>query len=145
MYADILIPTDGSEGVEPAIEHGLELAARSDATVHALFVVQSAETATVPEPQWLTLEESLEEIGREAVGEIRSQARRRDIASETAVRHGTPHEEIVAYGEDHDVDLIVMGTHGRSGLERVLLGSVTENVIRHAAVPVLVQRVSATA
>lgn len=141
MYDDILVPTDGSEGVQPAIDHAIELASRFGATIHALFVVEAADTATVPEAQWVTIEGTLEDVGEDAVADIESRARQRNIEAVTTVTRGTPHEEIVAYSDQRGIDLVVMGTHGRSGLDRVLLGSVTENVIRQSDVPVLVRRI----
>ncbi len=62
-----------------------------------------------------------------------------------AIEEGTPHERILEYVDDHDVDLIVMGTHGRRGLDRFLLGSVTERVLRGASASVLVTRLAGTA
>lgn len=141
MYDDILIPTDGSEGVEEAIGHGIELANLTGATVHGLFVVDTSEAAAIPDPQWMTMEETLEETGQRAVEDVSERARAREIEAVTAIRRGTPHDEIVAYAEEADADLVVMGTHGRSGIDRVLLGSVTDNVVRRADRPVLVKRI----
>ncbi|MFB6218321.1 MAG: universal stress protein [Halobacteriaceae archaeon] len=141
MYDDILVPTDGSEGVQRAIDHGIDLAALTDATVHALFVVDTAEATAVPDAEWLTVEGALEEAGERAVADVADRARERGVDVTTEVRHGAPHEGIVAYADEHDVDLVVMGTHGRSGIDRVILGSVTENVIRETERPVLVQRI----
>lgn len=141
MYDDILVPTDGSEGIQQAIDHGIELASLTDARLHGLFVVDTADATAIQEAQWLTMEEALEEAGNEALEDIEQRANRQEVDALTAMRHGNPHEEIVAYAEEEDVDLIVMGTHGRSGLDRVLLGSVTENVIRQAETPVLVKRI----
>lgn len=64
----------------------------------------------------------------------------RDIPVETDVRRGNPHREILDYADEHAVDLVVMGTHGRTGLDRYLLGSVTEKVVRLSNVPVLTVR-----
>lgn len=141
MYNDVLVPTDGSEGVQRAIDHGIELASLTNATLHGLFVVDTADATAIQEAQWLTMEEALEEAGKEALEDIEGRANQQDVDALTAMRHGSPHEEIVTYAEEEDVDLIVMGTHGRSGLDRVLLGSVTENVIRQAETPVLVKRI----
>lgn len=141
MYDDILVPTDGSEGVQEAIDHGIDLAALAGATVHGLFVVDTTDAAAIPDPQWVTMEETLEEAGQRAVDDVRERARARDVEADTEIRRGTPHDEIVAYAEETGADLIVMGTHGRSGIDRVLLGSVTDNVVRQADRPVLVKRI----
>lgn len=142
MYDAVLVPTDGSEAVQPAIDHGLELASRIDATVHALFVVETAISRAIPEAQWLPYEETLTEAGDRAVAAVEAQASERNIDTVTAVRRGLAHEEIIKYAGSHDIDLVVMGTHGRSGIDRALLGSVTENVIRQTDVPVLVERIA---
>lgn len=141
MYDHILVPTDGSDGVEAAVDHAVELAAATDATIHGLFVVDTTDTAAVPDPQWITMEEALEEAGERAVADVATRASRRDVDAVTALERGTPHEEIVAYAEERGVDPVVMGTHGRSGIDRVLLGSVTDNVVRRADQPVLVKRI----
>lgn len=141
MYEDILVPTDGSDEVESAIDHAIALAAETGARIHALYVVDTATATAVPEAQWTTMEEFLEGAGERALEAVTAQVAERDIPVQTALRHGTPHKEILAYVDERDVDLVVMGTHGRSGLDRVLLGSVTEKVIRQATVPVLVTRI----
>lgn len=143
MYESILVPTDGSAGVQRAIDHALDLANLSDASLHALYVVETPGAAAIPEAQVLTMEDALEEAGRDAVEQIDSRAGDRKVPAVTAIRHGVPHEEILEYADAEGIDLIVMGTHGRSGLDRMLLGSVTENVIRKSDVPVLVQRIDA--
>jgi nucleotide-binding universal stress UspA family protein len=63
-----------------------------------------------------------------------------DVQTRTEVRSGNPHETILDYTDEHDIDLVVMGTHGRTGLDRYLLGSVTEKVVRTSDVPVLTVR-----
>lgn len=140
MYDDILVPTDGSDGVQAAIEHAIELASMADATVHGLYVVDTADATAVPEGKWVTIAETLEEAGEQAVEEIEQQASEAGVTATGAVVKGKPHEEITSYATENEIDLIVMGTHGRSGLDRVLLGSVTDKVIRQADVPVLIKR-----
>lgn len=133
MYSSILLPTDGSEGAATAIEVGIELAGTFDAAVHALSVIDERLVTTeynIP----------LEDAEREAeaaldhVGARGSEAGR---SVEKHLRRGTPHDEILAAIDDYGVDLVVMGTHGRTGLSRVRhLGSVTERVIRDSPVQV---------
>lgn len=141
MYQDILLPTDGSEGVEDAIEECIDLAELTDATVHALYVVDNRDYGTVPDAEWAGLQEALETQGERAVEAIAERANRSDIATVTAIKEGSPSDQIIDYAASEDIDLIVMGTHGRSGLERMLIGSVTENVIRQTSVPVHIVRV----
>lgn len=136
MYQDVLIPTDGSDGTRRSLTHGLAVADRFDATVHALSVVpegpfgtEDGETATA--------------AAERAVERVETEARQAGLEAVTAVDQGVPHEAILAYVADNDVDMVVMGTQGRTGLDRVLLGSVAERVVRLADVPVVTVRSSA--
>ncbi|WP_310731931.1 universal stress protein [Natronoarchaeum philippinense] len=94
---------------------------------------------------WLTVSKnevraSLQEIGEDAgakaLAEIEALAAEFDVELVTELREGTPDEEIVEYVDDEAVDLVVMGTHGREGIRRRLVGSVAERVVREAPVPV---------
>ena len=139
MYDRILLPTDGSRGTNRAIDQALELAAQTGAELHVLFVVEDLPYA--PEMMDGEIEARLRVIGEEAIEEIRERAEDKDITLETAIEEGVPHRSILEYTEENDVDLIVMGTQGRSGLDRYLLGSVAERVVRGSKAPVLTVRV----
>ena len=133
-YEDILLPTDGSENADVAVEFGLDLADVYDATVHTVY---SVDTGRLPEIGETTdLYAAIEETGREALESVRRRARAADISVGGTIARGPAARVILSHSEEHDVDLIVMGTHGRSGIERHLIGSVTETVVRNAAVPV---------
>ena len=141
MYERILVPTDGSSGTRRAIDHAVDLAAADGATIHALYVVNAASFASLPmETSWEGVAEMLEEEGEEAVSAVERVAAERDVRVTTAVVEGTPSREIVKYATEEDCDLIVMGTHGRGGLDRLLLGSVAERVVRSSTIPVLTLR-----
>jgi nucleotide-binding universal stress UspA family protein len=138
MYDSILVPTDGTDTARGALAHALALADVFDATVHALYVVDS-------ETSWLTVSKdevrhTLRTVGEDAAREALSSAERlagdADMSLVTATREGSPAEEIVAYATSEGIDLVVMGTHGRQGVEQRLLGSVTERVVRGSPVPV---------
>lgn len=135
MYSKILLPTDGSEGAEVAVDHALGLAEKYGAEIHILYVadIRINSTADI----WVNLLGELEEIGRKATEKISDKAEETGIESFTEVIRGIPHEEINLYSEENNIDLIVMGTHGRTGLDRILLGSVTEKIIRTSGIPVL--------
>ena len=139
MYRRILLPTDGSPQADEAAEHAIDLAARYDATLHVLFVV---DTAALPlDVHSEGLFERIEEEGRLSMDEILTRAHERGVDPVvTDVVRGSPAAEIIDYVPANDVDLIVMGTHGRHGVDRYILGSVTERVVREAAVPVLTVR-----
>ncbi|MFB6196143.1 MAG: universal stress protein [Haloplanus sp.] len=141
-YDRILVPTDGSDGVERAIEHAIGVAAIHDATVHGLYVLSTDSYAGLAmESSWESVDRLLREDAEAAVERVRDIANdargdEADVTVETAVVEGKPSQEIVRYAEDQDCDLIVMGTHGRGGIDRLLLGSVAESVIRASSIPV---------
>lgn len=143
MYDEILIPTDGTDSVQPAIEHALNLAETYGATLHALYVVDERSYAMMDVRTDLIIE-TLETEGEHAVEMIRERADAADVPVETGVTTGNPYREILDYADENGIDLIVMGTHGRRGLDRYLLGSVTEKVVRSSHVPVLTVRAPAT-
>lgn len=131
MVQRILLPTDGSHGSEVAIPHALSYAARHGATVHALYVVDE-QFARNPQAR-----STLRATGDEALQTIEQRAADAGVAVETAIREGVPHEEILTVIDEQAIDFVVMGTHGRGGLDRLLIGSVTERVVRSTDVPVL--------
>jgi nucleotide-binding universal stress UspA family protein len=139
MYDAILVPTDGSPAAERAVDHALELASTFDATVHALYVVDAALYSSL-EAGIDAVIEALEDEGEAAVEAVKSRCETAGVAAETAVLVGTVHRSIRDYVDEHDIDLVVMGTHGRQGIERFILGSVTERTVRLSDVPVLTVR-----
>lgn len=142
LYDRILVPTDGSAEGERAVAHAVDLAAVHDAAVHAIHVVDSARYAGMPmEASWEGVGELLRGDADDAVGAVEELAAGTDVDVETAVVEGSPSREIVRYAEGNDFDLVVMGTHGRGGIDRLLLGSVAEKVVRGSAVPVLTVRI----
>ena len=136
----MLSPTDGSPGMETVIEHAVSLARVHGATLHGLYVVNTAALTDLPmESSWEGVNQALQEEGRAALGEIERLAK--DLPLELSQVDGSPAREIVDYAEEEGIDVIVMGTHGRSGVDRLLLGSVAERVVRSSTVPVLTIRV----
>lgn len=138
LYERILVPTDGSAASQPAIDHAVELATVHDATIHAVYVVNLASFSGVPtEGSWEGVSEALEREGEDALAAVEEAAAVRSVPVERATLEGRPSSRIVEYATEEGCDLIVMGTHGRGGLDRLLLGSVAERVVRSAPVPVL--------
>ncbi len=137
MYDAVLLPTDGSAGTRAAVEHAIDHAKQYDAALHVLYVVDArigVARETTPEAVF----EELEDQGRRAIESVQSQARGADVETvEGAVARGDPHQAILDYVTAEDIDLVVMGTHGRTGLDHYLIGSVTEKVVRLSDVPVL--------
>ena len=139
MYDRILVPTDGSETAAKAVEHAVDLAEQYDATLHVLSVVDPTRFSTVGvDPSSVLV--AVEKGAREAVEAVEAAAEEAGVPTETTVVRGSPAQTITEYATDNDVDLVVMGTHGRTGLDRYLLGSVTERVVRTSSVPVLTVR-----
>lgn len=139
MYKSILVPTDGSAGTERIIDRASELAALGDATVHFVYVVDSSSFLSSPmENSWEGVETVLCEEGEKVLQD----AERRCTADtiETEILEGAPSREIVTYAARTPCDLIVMGTHGRAGLGRLLIGNVAERVVRSSTVPVMTVR-----
>lgn len=139
MYGDILVPTDGSPASDAAIEHALDLATQYDARIHSLYVVDGGAYSTLEAGSEIVIE-ALESEGKEATSRVVRMAEDAGLEGVATVSTGTAYRSIIDYAEDNDVDLIVMGTHGRKGIDRYLLGSVTERVVRTADVPVLTVR-----
>lgn len=141
VYDDILVPTDGSNATTRAVEHAVELAGFHDATLHALYVVNTATFASLPmESSFEGVASMLDREGEAALDAIADVAAEAEVAIERNLVDGSPAREIVRYAEDEGCDLVVMGTHGRGGIDRLLLGSVAERVVRSSNVPVLTIR-----
>ena len=142
MYDRLLLPTDMSPGVNRAIEHAIDAAQRYDAELHVLYVVDADAYSSYPGDEYVHefegLKHALEEAGRDAVGDIVDQATEAGVSTETEIRHGVPHEEILAYADDADIGLTVVGSKNRPGEYRRLLGSVAERIARMAEKPVTV-------
>ena len=137
MYDDILVPTDGSEAVDRALDHALRLASDHDATVHALYVVDQRIATANSGDLHDEIVEDLEAQGREAVSAVAERAEAAGLAVETSVVRGTPDTEIVSYAEERGIDVIVMSPEGKSPRERIQsLGSVSDRVADDASVPV---------
>jgi nucleotide-binding universal stress UspA family protein len=136
MYDAILVPTDGSAPSERATERAIDLANRYDAAIHTLYVIEAE--ALAPDLNTAALYDELESMGQRAIDDVIESAQAAGVDTvESAIASGSPSRAILEYVDDHDVDLVVMGTHGRTGLDRYLIGSVAEKVVRTCPVPVL--------
>lgn len=135
MFDRILFPTDGGDGADATFDHVLDLAADHDATVHALNVADTTHDSVTRVGRDVV--DVLEREGEDVVEAAAERAADRGVEAVTAVLQGGVDETIVAYATDHEMDLIAMPTRGRTGLDRLLLGSTTERVVRRSPVPVL--------
>jgi len=143
MYDTILIPTDGSDAATTAARYGLVLAERVGATVHVLSVVDPDRFVTdaVGDVDDLVRRQRalLTDRAREAVERVEAEGPA-SVEIRTHVVEGRPARVLAAAVDDYDADLVAMGTHGRSGVDRFLFGSLAERTLRTAHVPVLAVR-----
>lgn len=135
----ILVPTDFSRYSERAYQQARSLAERENAQVLLLHVLLSSDLAFGDTP--LPMREQLEkEMQIDAEQRLKSIAEGQTIPIETLAVWGNPPTEICRIAKERDSDLIVMGTHGRTGLTHLFIGSVAERVVRHAPCSVLIVR-----
>jgi len=138
MYENILLPFDGSEGAAAVLHHASELAHWADATIQVLYVADTTrDSVTVVEGETV---DALVQRGDDVVDEAAKTLETLGVAYDTDVVQGNPAPTIVEYAERYDHDLVVMPTHGREGISRYLIGSVSEKVVRLSSVPVLTVR-----
>lgn len=135
-YERVLVPTDGSDVAGRAAAHAIDLASFLGAGIHVLSVVE--DDALGPDVRSVLSENEIEAAATEAIEEIVATAEDRGIEDvTTTVAHGSPADEILAAVEDGDADVVVMGTTGRRGIDRILLGNVAEKTVRSVPVPVI--------
>jgi nucleotide-binding universal stress UspA family protein len=139
-YSQVLVPTDGSDPAGAALDLGIGLASKEKSTLH----IQSVVTPPIPSIDALNDAEiaALEEDAAAIVDDATAYAEDNGVSSVTGAvsSESSVHEAILSYVEDHDVELVVVGTQGRTGIDRYLLGSVAESLVRTAPVPVLTVR-----
>lgn len=154
MYKRILVPLDGSTFAEQALPHALEIARAADAELHLLTVVPTLDNQTMAVvdlyPMYVYRSfmvdqsqemERLQADLRAYLEQLCQRAASAGVRAEPVLRFGQPAEEIIGYAHEAGCDLIVMSTHGRSGLGRWVYGSVADKVLRGADIPVLLVRV----
>lgn len=141
LYQNIVIATDGSENSRKAISCGIKIAKLSGATVYIIHVV---DTLSVVSDLWTAGKEMIHEMmirdGKKILSEARKTIEDSGVKVKDVLLDGHPGEEIIRFAENNNMDLIVVGTLGATGLEKFLMGSVAEKVVRLSKVPVLVVR-----
>lgn len=147
----MLFPTDFSAGAAAAHRYACELSHRFQSELHVIYVLEDPLVAAPDFVMGMALPPAIKDapakVHREEeqdllqrLDEVIASADPRPISTVRAVRFGSPFVEIVRYARSHDIDLIVMGTHGRGAIAHILLGSVAERVVRKAPCPVLTVR-----
>jgi nucleotide-binding universal stress UspA family protein len=155
-YKNILLGTDGAELMEAVYEHCAYLAQLTEATVHIVYVIDSTVYAAMPiegtlpgytftptDSTWATVYDVLRDTGKNVTEKAKEKLQSFGI-SENAIKvvvlEGHPASELLSYSESHAIDLVVIGTHGRKGIDRLLIGSVADKVTRSSKVPILLVR-----
>lgn len=133
-YEDVLVASDGSDDSATAVDRAIELAVAFESMLHGLYVVDASFTHEG------IVEDILTGEGDRVTADIESRGSDAGLGVSTAIAEGEPHEEIVDYATEHDVDVIVLGSHGKGAIERTVLGSVSERTVRLATQPVMVVR-----
>lgn len=144
MFKKILFPTDFSEGSAVAVPYVRDLAEKYGARVYVLHVLYDVAKASgwyVPTIDMEKFYTELRKSAEEEIGKFVSKNLGGLGEVETAVVTGMPSDKIISFVEENGMDLVVMGTHGRSGINMVLFGSTASKVVRHAPCPVLTVRV----
>jgi len=140
--AKLLVPTDFSEDSEQAARYAVELAKRFQAEIHCVHIVDIPADLLSTSAYYMTgpSEQFVEQIREESKKNLEAFAEKNleGIQVRTAFLEGSPFVEIIRYARNQEIDLVVIATHGRTGLKHVLFGSVAEKVVRKAPCPVLV-------
>ena len=139
-FKKILFPIDFSECSEKVFPFSLDIANKFDAKLHLLFVARDISYLTITGAARDVLASTIAEVARAGKKTMREFCDKEltDFSNyETEVVMGNPADSILKFANERDIDLIVMGTHGRKGLDRTLMGSVADHVIKNADVPVL--------
>jgi nucleotide-binding universal stress UspA family protein len=145
LLKHILVATDFSDASNVALQYGRELARTFEATLHVIHAVDLL-AARIPMSQGHGydldhLQKEIEEAARVAIAElVTKEDRARLNAREAVVAALNPAEAVLEYARDKTIDVIVIGTHGRTGLSRLMMGSVAEKIVRNAPCPVLTVR-----
>jgi len=137
LFEKILVATDGSDRTHNAVLEALRIGGATGAAVHAAYVIdagsiESAVSGGVAPDAWALLQSE----AATALAQVKSKGVGVDV--ETVILEGKPADEIMNYAKEQNIDLIVVGTQGKKGIERLLLGSVAETIIRSATCRVLV-------
>jgi nucleotide-binding universal stress UspA family protein len=138
----ILIATDGSETANEAAAFGMEMVGCSGAKIYAIYVIDTTPYRSVSLDKIWSKEilDEFERVGHEATSYVERIGKSVGVEVESRVLRGHPAEKIINFAEDNNIDMIIIGSLGKGGYERFVLGSVSEKVVNHAKVPVLVVR-----
>ncbi len=138
-YKKIVLAVDGSEVSSRAVKHAIALAKQNNGTIITLHVIPPIDVTDIETFRPEIVLESLKKEGEQILADVKSAGDSDGIKVETRLEDGIPDEKICEVADETDADLIIMGSHGRTGFAKVFIGSVTERVIgRNKCRPVLV-------
>lgn len=148
MFKKILIATDGSKHSEKAAEKGIEMAKLSNGTVTAIYIADiGKEYAPIGDVSFNIADEVIEGMrnslmkrGEETTKVVEEMAKKAGVPAQRVVLEGHPASDIMKFAQDSKMDLIVIGSIGVTGLDKFLMGSVAEKIVRNSKMPVLVVR-----
>jgi nucleotide-binding universal stress UspA family protein len=143
IFEKIMVATDGSESAKKAVDTAVGIAKECEKKLYAVHVISMEflyETLPTDEELEEAFQEKLMTEGKQATAYVENVGKAANVEVESVILRGIPAEEIIGFAEKNDIDLIVIGTHGLTGIKRFLLGSVAEKVVRHATNSVLVVR-----
>ena len=144
-----MIATDGSACSELAADKGIAFARLSGGTVYAVHVLSKAYLSAMDgsaypsvgmNPYWESIQEAFQKHGQQAVNHVKDLGKIKGVNVESVLLEGNPSDELSRYADKEKMDIVIMGTLGKTGLDRILLGSVAGNLVRHSKVPVMVVR-----
>ncbi|MDJ1430710.1 universal stress protein [Halostagnicola sp. A-GB9-2] len=138
MYESILVATDGSDDASAAVTDAVSLARALEVPLHGVAVVETrtAYDSGLVDPD--EVEQRLRAHAHDSLEALEQAAADSGVSVATSMRTGPPHEEILAYADEHEIGLLVVGSHGRSSFRRALLGSTVDAIVRLSDRPVLV-------
>jgi len=138
-FRKIMVATDGSVCSRIAANYAIELARLSGGTVYAVYVVSTDYFSSMAvDFDWERMNEALKKEGHAAVSYVKRAGEMEKVDVDPILLEGHPADELIRYAEDNEMDVVVMGTLGKTGLDRLLLGSVAEKVVLHCKVPVMI-------
>jgi nucleotide-binding universal stress UspA family protein len=141
MFHQILVAIDGSKISDKALETAIDEARAWKATVHAIYVVETGLFSSLPmDNTWEILYSMLEKEGNKAISSARMEAEKQGVKIEAVLKQGHAGNEIVKAAKEIGADLVIVGSHGKSEVDRLLLGSVSSFVVSHCPATIMVVR-----